>query len=84
MITVREAVEVLKDSADEIQLGYSDSIVGAFNWKDPISLEAFGNYLVSRIMVGLSRDSFELELAVQAMKVGEKGDIMLTPKYPGV
>lgn len=33
MITVREAVEVLKYSANEIQLGYSEGIVGAFNWR---------------------------------------------------
>lgn len=42
------------------------------------------NHHGAALMVGFSRDSFELELAVQAIKVGEKGDVMLTPKYPGV
>jgi hypothetical protein len=67
-MTVKEAISVLKD-AKTIVLGYcSDSI--PFNKDNPISMDAFGSYVVESIK-GFEDDYYEINIAMRPVKVGE-------------
>ena len=67
-MTVKEAVRVLK-SAREISLGYGDNIV-PFDKDNPLSLDAFGNYVVDEIR-GSEGDYYEISIAMRPIKMGE-------------
>lgn len=67
MITVRESIELLKDGAKEITIAYAGSLIDGFNWKNPVTVDAYGDYLVDRIGA-IGEDSFELNLAIQMMR----------------
>ena len=67
-MTVKEAISVLKD-AKQIVLGYgSDSI--PFNMHNPISLDAFGSYVVEKINCDAD-EYYEINILMQPVKVGE-------------
>ena len=67
-MTVKEAISVLKD-AKTIVLGYgSDSI--PFNMHNPISLDAFGDYIVDKIN-GSEDEYYEINIAMRPIKEGD-------------
>ena len=67
MITVREAVELIKNEAKDISLAYSGGLIDSFNWKNPITLDVYGDYFIDRIDA-INEGQFELNLAVQVIK----------------
>lgn len=66
-MTVNDAIKVLK-SAQNISLGYGDSII-PFDKDNPISLSAFGDYIVDEIRGG-EGDYYEISIAMQPVKAG--------------
>lgn len=66
MITVREAIEMIKDGAEEVTLACAGSWIDDFNWRNPITLKAYGDFLLDRIGA-LGENKFELNLALQTM-----------------
>lgn len=67
-MTVKEAISVLT-SAKTISLGYGDNIV-PFDKDNPLSLDAFGRYVVSEIR-GMEDDYYEISIAMRPVKEGE-------------
>lgn len=67
MITAREAIELTKDGAREITVAYAGSLIDGFNWRNPVTIDAYGDCLVDRIGA-TSEDSFELNLAIQVVR----------------
>lgn len=67
MITVREAVKLVEGGAENIQLAYAGGLIDGFNWKNPITLAAYGDYFVDCINA-VGEDHFEFNLAVQMIK----------------
>ena len=66
-MTVKEAIGVLK-SAKTISLGYGDNAI-PFDKDNPLSLSAFGNYVVAEIK-GLEDDYYEISIAMQPVREG--------------
>lgn len=67
-MTVKDAVRVLK-SANAVALRYGDDIV-PFDKDNPLSMEAFGQYLVAEIR-GSDDDYYEISVAMRPAKMGE-------------
>lgn len=67
MITVRDAIELVKDDANQVLLACAGSIVTGFDWRNPVMVDAYGDYLIDSIHA-LGEDDFELDLAMQMMR----------------
>jgi hypothetical protein len=67
-MTVKEAVRVLK-SAKTISLCYGDNVV-PFDKDNPLSLDAFGMYVVDEIR-GMEDDYYEISIAMRPVKEGD-------------
>lgn len=67
-MTVKEAISVLKD-AKTIVLGYGSDTI-PFNMHNPISLDAFGNYVVEKIN-GDAEEYYEISILMRPVKVGD-------------
>lgn len=67
-MTVKEAIGVLK-SAQKIVIGYgSDSV--PFNKDNPVSVDAFGDYIVDDIK-GFEDDYYEINILMKPVRKGE-------------
>jgi hypothetical protein len=67
-MTVREAISVLK-TAQKIAIGYgSDSI--PFNKDNPVSLDAFADYIVDDIK-GFGDDYYEVNILMKPVRKGD-------------
>ena len=66
-MTVKEAISVLR-SAKTISLGYGDNVV-PFDKDNPLSLDAFGQYVVDEIR-GSEDDYYEISIAMRPVKEG--------------
>ena len=66
-MTVKEAISVLKH-AKQIVLFYGDNAI-PFSKDNPISVEAFGGYVVDEIQ-GCSDAYYEVTIATQPVKMG--------------
>lgn len=66
-MTVIDAIRVLK-SAKTISLGYGDNVI-PFDKDNPLSLAAFGKYVVDEIK-GLEDDYYEISIAMMPVKEG--------------
>ena len=68
-MTVKEAISVLK-SAQKIAIGYgSDSI--PFDKDNPVSVDAFGNYIVDEIK-GLEDDYYGINILMRPVRKGDE------------
>ena len=67
---VKEIVKVLKE-AKEIMLYYGSDAI-PFDRNNPISLDAFGKYVVDEVR-GISEDCYEVTIAMRPVKEGEAG-----------
>lgn len=68
MITVKDAVEVLK-TAKTIALGYASSAI-PFSADDPLMMDAYGSYLVDDIKC-CGNDYYEVSVVLRPVKVGD-------------
>ena len=66
-MTVKDAIKVLK-TAKSIDLCYGSDII-PFEMSNPISLHAFGGYVVDDIK-GMGDDSYEVSIAMIPVKEG--------------
>jgi len=74
MTTVKEAISLVSQAAESVTLAYAGNQVSGFNWKDPIAVEAYGNFVIEGIYA-ISENSLELNIAIQPIvKVGGKCD----------
>lgn len=67
-MTVKDAISVLKD-AKTIVLGYGSDTI-PFNMHNPISVDAFGGYVVEKINGG-DDEYYEINILMRPVKEGE-------------
>lgn len=64
MLTVKEMIEYMKDSADRIDLACGGILVDGFNWRNDLSVDAYGKYAVGEIHA-VGEDAFEIDILME-------------------